>query len=357
MATLMHKMALSFNDVLLQPQYSDIESRLDTDLTTRLTNNISIKHPICSTNMDNVTDIEMMRTMAKSGSAGFLHRFNYYGNTLQTMRTLHGTISPLVVSVGVKEEDYELLGLLTEEHETRPDVILIDIAHGHSKRVIEMVKYIVENYSIDVIAGNVATKEAAMQLCDAGVNAIRVGIGGSMVCTTRTITGSGMPTLQSIIDCYEVTKKYNVPIIADGGFKNSGDIVKALAFGAESVSLGSLLAATSDSPGEIIRERVASYIGSVPQPMITTVEKKKFYGMASKDAQNMHNNGLKEGTAPEGRTILLPYQGETIDVLNELLGGIRSGLTYSGARNIQELRENAIYSILGAGGIAESKMI
>jgi len=292
--------------------------------------------------MDTVTEFRMMKTMYESGSAGFLHRFLEHQEIIDIIKQAYAeNFNPIVVSVGVKPQDYTLVDKLLEGDKS-PHVILIDIAHGDSEAVDNMIKYIKHNSDIDVIAGNVATAEAAERMCKLKVNAIRVGIGGSTVCTTRIVTGHGMPTLQSIIDCYEVTKKYDIPIIADGGFKTSGDIVKALAFGAESVSLGTLLAATSDSPGVKINDGGE--------------QKKKMYGMASKEAQTIHRNGLKNGTAPEGISITLPYKGDTIDTVNELLGGIRSGLTYSGATSILEMREKAEYVFLSTGGINESKL-
>jgi IMP dehydrogenase len=344
MANLVNKFALSFNDVLLVPQQNELLSRLDTDLTTRITNHITLQHPICSTNMSTVTEFQMMKTMYDSGSCGFLHRFLPMLNICEIIDKCAAIdMFPIVVSVGVKENDYKIIDyILTEDK--KPHVFLVDIAHGDSTSALKMIQYLKSNSDIDVIAGNIATKEAALRMCHAGVNGIRVGIGGSSVCTTRNITGHGVPTLQSIIDCAEIKNHgYDIPIIADGGFKSSGDIVKALAFGAECVSLGTLLAPTSDSPGEIINEM--------------GVEKKKVYGMASKEAQENHKNGLKNGTAAEGISVMLPYQGETKQVVSTLLGGIRSGLTYSGAADIKSLQDNAEYVILGTGGMIESKLL
>lgn len=353
MPSLRHKNALSFNDVLLVPQYSSLKSRLDTDLSTRLTNNIDIKHPICSTNMSTVTELKMMRTMHASGSAGFLHRFMDADVICQTIKEAKKlNLSPIVISIGVKKEDYEFVDRCLNDASIIPDVFLIDIAHGDSLYVLQMAKYIKSKCKVDVIAGNIATAEAALRLCDAGVNAVRVGIGGSSVCTTRTVTGSGMPTLQSIIDCYRAIDEngYNIPIIADGGIKNSGDIIKALAFGAESVSLGTLLAPTSDSPGNLIDVQVQGSNYQVIQ------QKKKIFGMASKEAADLLRDGLKPGTAAEGQSLFLDYAGNTVDVIDALLGGIRSGLTYSGVGDLQRLRENAEYIILAPGAMSESKL-
>ena len=359
MPTLVHKNALSWSDILLVPQYSDIKSRLDTDLTTRLTKNISLAMPICSTNMMTVTEFEMMTVMNKMGGCGFHHRFLPIGRIEVAMiKARDAGISPRVISVGVKEQDRNVLRTLQED-DLLPDAVLIDIAHGDTISVVEMIQF-VKGFGVDVIAGNIATRSAAQRLCAAGADAIRCGIGGGSVCSTRTVTGHGVPTLQSVIDCYEVAKDYDVPIIADGGFKTSGDIVKALAFGADTVSLGGLLGATSASPGDVYLQ--SSY-GYEPIPSKAHVEEipihnlfKKMFGMASKEAQELRGDGLKAGTAAEGISHYIQYLGDTEDIVSELIGGIRSGLTYSGARNIAELRTNSEYIILQPGGIRESKM-
>jgi IMP dehydrogenase len=343
---LVNKYALSFNDILLVPQFNEIKSRLDTDLSTRLTNNINIKHPICSTNMSTITEFEMMKTLYQTGSAGFLHRFMPPQDILNTIKKCKAEkIYPIVISVGVKEEDKELVEKCLSAENTTPDVFLIDIAHGHSSSVIEMIKFIKSACNIDIIAGNICTREAAKQLASLEINGIRCGVGGSKVCQTRNVTGSGMPTLQSIIDCKEGLDQIgsDIPIIADGGFKFPGDLTKGLACGCESFSLGTLLSATSDTPGDIICTENGNY--------------KRFSGMASKQVQELHRSGLKKGTAPEGISIMEPYKGETIDVLEELLGAIRSGLTYSGAKNLEQLRDFAEYVILSPGSMLESKFI
>lgn len=333
---LRHKLALSFNDVLLVPQYNEIESRSATDIETRLTNNINISHPICSTNMSTVTEFDMMKTMFKSGSAGFLHRFISREKVFDIVdKCAQEKIYPIVVSVGVKNEDYQLIDLLMSRT-NKPDILLVDVAHGDSFYTIDVLKYIKKNYSVDVIVGNIATGEAAIRAADNGANAVRVGIGGGSCCTTRLVTGFGIPTLQSIIDCSEAINKHNfdIPIIADGGIRNSGDCIKSIAFGASTVSLGALLAATSDAPGELVNN------------------KKKMYGMSSK-----YTGKVPKYAAAEGIINLLDYKGETIDVVSELLGGLRSGLTYCGCENFEQLRENAEYIILSSGSMIESKLV
>ena len=359
MPRLIHRSAMSWNDILLVPQYSDIRSRLDTDLRTRLTKTIYLDHPICSTNMMTVTDFQMMQIMHKTGGCGFPHRFMPKANLLSLTRSARDCyISPLVISIGVKDEDRDYINSLDDKD--CPDVFLIDVAHGDCISVVEMIKYVKDRSFAQVIAGNIATREGAERLCEAGADALRVGVGGGSVCSTRTVTGHGMPTLQSVIDCHDVAQHYDIPIIADGGFRTSGDIVKALAFGADTVSLGGLLGATSASPGGIFRKEPDGSYSNVPWDSRNSQSLdglyKRMFGMASKEAQEIRGDGLKAGTAAEGISHYVQYLGETETIVQELLGGIRSGLTYSGSTNIAELRRKAQYIILQSGGIQESKM-
>jgi len=354
MANLYNHKALSFNDILLVPQYSDVESRLKTDVSTYLTPNIKLDIPIISTNMSTVTEENMLEAMYKTGSLGFLHRFMHPDKMVATLMDFRVKYpnSIIVPSVGTKDEDCELVDKLMNasygfpDVQLKPDAILIDIAHGHSNSVKKMIKYIKDHYDIEVIAGNVATGSGALYLADAGADAIRCGIGGGSVCSTRTQTGFGVPTLTSIIEAKEsLTNRgfNNVKIIGDGGFTTSGDIVKALAFGADTITLGGMLCGTSASPGDVFESDGKHY--------------KIMYGMSSKTAQEHLRGGMKKGIAAEGVDKQVLYKGNTEDVVEEIVGGIRSGLTYSGARTITELRDNSEYIILTPGSMKESKLL
>ena len=321
-------MSIAFDDVLLVPQHSDIYSRLGVDINTSLTRNIKISHPVVSTNMSTVTEYDMAEFMGKSGSAGFLHRFDPKNMIICAKRLKDNNILS-IPSVGAKDEDKKLVDQLAGF----ADAILIDIAHGDSLMVVNMVKYIKQNYpSVDVIAGNIATSEGFRRLADAGADSLRIGISGGAVCSTKFVTGSGLSTLQSIIDCQKSREEYKIPLIADGGFKTPGCCIKALAFGADVICLGNMLASTSKTPGDVLHLENGDY--------------KEYFGMSSSKAQEKYRSGLKRGTAAEGIDKLIPYKGETSTILETILGGIRSGLTYSGARNIQELYENSEYYIL-----------
>lgn len=344
MATLVNKHALSFHDILLVPQYSEVESRLDTDLTTKITRNLSIQHPICSTNMSTVTSSGMLSAMANSGSVGLLHRFmsnHAIIHKCQTFREQHPN-GILIPSIGVKTADYAAVDELLDKAD--PDALLIDIAHGDAAHAYKMLAYIKQNYAaVDVIFGNLATGAGAKRAVDAGADAVRMGIGGGSCCTTRTQTGHGVATLQSIADAYEVCAPYGIPVLGDGGFTTPGDIVKALAFGASAVTLGRMLAGTSAAPGEVFDVKGEKY--------------KIMYGMSSSMAQDLHKGGMKQGIAAEGRAIHIAYQGHTEDVVADIVAALRSGLTYSGARTLPELRERAEYVIISAGGMRESKIL
>ena len=341
--------ALAFSDIILIPSYNTIQSRLETNLETRLTRNYKIGFPVVSTNMVSVTGEKMCLEMARLGSVGILNRFQGVDNkndvasrieyTNNVLDKMEGSIT--AISVGVKDEDY----LLLKKLDILPCVIMIDIAHSDSSYVFEMLKYIKEKMpkSVDVIVGNVCTPEATKRFCKAGADAIRVSVGGGGACSTRTKTGFGRSTLQSIIDCSHVAKKYNIPVIGDGGFRWSGCVAKGLAGGMESCTLGTMLAGSSESDGEWVEESGKRY--------------KRFMGSASKEFQEEYRDGLKPGTTAEGVLKLIPYAGTTEEVINDITGGIRSAMTYTGAKTIQEFQKKVRFETLSLGSIFESKYL
>ena len=227
------------------------------------------------------------------------------------------------------------------------DVIAIDTAHGHSKRVLETVEFVKSTYpNLEVIAGNVATAEGALDLIKAGADAVKVGVGPGSICTTRIVAGVGVPQLTAIRWAYEVAKEYGVPIIADGGIKYSGDIVKALAMGASSVMLGNLLAGTEEAPGETVYYQGRAY--------------KVYRGMGSLGAMMSRRSADRYGQekmekfVPEGIEGRVPYRGRLSDVIYQLVGGLRSGMGYVGAKNLEELRQRAKFVRITWAGYKES---
>lgn len=326
---------LTFDDVLLVPSKSEVRSRLDPDLSTPLTKSILLTKPFLSANMDTVTESEMAIGMSKLGAIGILHRFmSISDQRVQIQKMKEGGVQVLAASIGVNQDAMERAQALVEEG---VQLLTIDIAHGHSVLMMETLQKLKQTFpDVQVIAGNVATPEACLDLIEAGADAIKVGIGPGSMCTTRVITGCGVPQLTAISLCAEAASASGVPIIADGGIKSSGDVVKALAAGAHSVMLGSLLSGTLETPGPIRHG------------------KKEYRGMASKAAQVSWRGGIPEGMAAEGESTYVAIKGHVHDVIHELSGGLRSGMSYLNATNLVELRKNARFMEMSSMGFMES---
>ncbi len=461
------KTALTYDDVLLVPQKSELKSRKDTDVSTKLTKNIKINIPIVPANMDTVTESQMAIAMANFGSLGIIHRFcsiEYQVKEVKKVKRKQNvvidnpfTISPQATlkdirekikehncqSFLVSENGQDLLGIITSRDmdfvtdentkvadmmtpkeklitapvgidiekakeilnqnkieklpvvdnafrirglitatdiirnynnghaskdakgrllvgaavgagddfmervkalvEAEVDILVVDIAHGHSINAMEAIKTIKTQYpSIEVIGGNVATAKGAQDLILAGADAIKVGIGPGSICTTRITTGFGVPQLSAILNCSPVCKKYNIPLIADGGVKQPGDLVKALAAGADSVMMGGQFSGCEETPGQVLSYRGQQY--------------KISRGMASLTAALSRPNAKEkiEDVTPEGVEARVPFKGPVKNVINLYIGGLRSGLSYANARNIQELQNNAQFIRITAAGMTES---
>ena len=467
------KEGLTFDDVLLVPKFSDITSRSQTNLTTKLSRNISLNIPLISANMDSVTESEMAVAMAREGGLGIIHRFlsieeetnevlkvkrsgsvmienPYYIGTEQTIKhaieymkekgvsgllvtdsesKLAGILthrdvmfesesSHLVKDVMTKDvvtakpgisldeakeilrknrieklplidESKSIKGLITTKDITnienypaaskdkkgRPlvgaavgvkgdfmerteslldsgaDVIVVDIAHGHSENAVNTVRHIKKAFpDCELIAGNVATAAGAEDLIKAGVDAVKVGVGSGSICITRVVTGSGVPQLTAVLDCAEIGKKHDIPIISDGGVRTSGDVTKALAAGASCVMVGSILGGTDESPGSFISKngkRFKIYRGMA-----------SFYaslGRKSKENDKVSIEDDLNDYVAEGVDAMVPYKGSVTDILKQLTGGIRSGLSYCGAHTIPEMQKNAEFIKMSGAGFAESQ--
>ena len=466
------KEGLTFDDVLLVPKYSDITSRSQTDLSTKLSRNISINIPFLSANMDTVTESLMAMAMARAGGIGIIHRFlpiqeqadevlkvkrsgsvmieNPYSispdksiqdaldyaenkdisgllvvdsNTkligIITERDLlfanrndhiHDVMTKDVVTAkpGVTlDEAKEILhkhrieklpivddsgiikGLITSKDITnnadypnaskdkkgRPlvgaavgvkgdflerseslleagaDVLVVDIAHGHSENALSTVRNIKKAFpDCELIAGNVATAQGTEDLIKAGVDAVKVGVGSGSICITRVITGSGVPQLTAVLDCAKIGKDHGIPIISDGGTRTSGDATKGLAAGASSVMIGSMLGGTDESPGTVLTKngkRFKVYRG-MASLAASIGRKSKLTGSISLD------DDLNDYVA-EGVEAMVPYKGTVIDILKQLTGGVRSGLSYCGARTILQMQNNAEFIKMSRAGFAESQ--
>ena len=464
-------MALTYDDVLLVPQYSDVDSRRTLSTKSWLTKNIVLQMPIVSANMDVVTESEMAITMAREGGIGIIHRFlsiaeqarqiqrvkkaeSFVVDDPITMTESHtvGDVKRVVDETGtggilIVDENKKLIGivstrdLLFETDMSRPvtaimsknvhsaspgtslkeaetllheyrveklplvdkdgrvvglvtlkdimkitqypaatkdargrlavgaavgvrekemrrveavlaagaDCIVVDIAHGDSHLEIEMIKNIYKHFpNAGIIGGNVATMDGTKRLIEAGVDAVKVGVGPGSICITRNVAGSGVPQLTAVIECAEAARQYGIPIIADGGIRQPGDLAKAIAAGAQTAMIGSLLAGTDESPGLMMTRKGHRYKAS--------------RGMASREANidrkqregdDVTQEEIDEYVA-EGVEAAVPYRGRAREVLNQLVGGLQSGMSYSGAHSIEEFQQKAIFVRMTGAGLKES---
>jgi IMP dehydrogenase len=330
---------LTFDDVLLMPRHSEMSSRRSPQLESKVTRNFSLKTPIISSNMDTITESEMAIKMAQLGGLGILHRFMTPEEQVRQVKLMVEKIKPLglpvAASIGVKEEGMRRADMLVD---AGVDILTIDIAHGDSVMMFETLEYVKKKFpKIDVIAGNTASQEGVRGLIEHGADAVKVGIGPGSMCTTRIITGCGVPQLTAVAMCVLEAQKHQVPVIADGGIKTSGDMVKAFAAGAQTVMLGSMLSGCLETPGEIEGGR------------------KRYRGMASKDAQVSWRGELPQGMAAEGEARWVASKGPVENLIHELCGGIRSGMTYLNANTINEIYQNARFMEMTSSGMMESK--
>jgi len=335
--------ALTFDDVIIQPGYSDISSRHngEIDTSTLLCKDIEMGIPIVSANMDTITGGEMASAMSLLGGIGIIHRFSIFARQEQELKKV--APSRCVFSIGVGKEGQSRCRYLVEyEGGANPKAVCIDIAHGHCAAMFDQIRWVKRTYpGLKIIAGNVATARGALDLVEAGADAIKVGVGPGSLCSTRTVTGCGVPQFTAIKSISEnlAHKNLTTPIIADGGVRNSGDIVKCLAIGASSVMLGSLLAGCNEAPGEPF---------SIPGD---DKKYKRYAGMASEEAQ-MNWKGYI--STVEGESTFVPAIGPVKDVIDRLMRGVRSGMSYVGARTIKELQEKAVFIRQTSAGYIES---
>lgn len=338
-------LALTFDDVLLIPQKSEVLPR-DVNLRTQLTKKLYLEIPLLSSPMDTVTEADMAIAMGKEGGLGILHKNMDEAQQVEEVKKVKqaGFLAGAAISVG--EKAMRRAEALVA---ARVDVLVVDSAHGHSKGVLDMVTYIKKTYpEVQVIGGNVATPEATKDLIKAGADAVKVGIGPGSICTTRIVAGIGVPQLTAILMCAKEAKKAGVPIIADGGIRYSGDIVKALAAGASAVMMGGALAGTDEAPGEVVE--------------VNGAKMKVYRGMGSLEAMERGSKDryLQESVTeakklvPEGIVGKTKYKGPVDTVVYQLVGGLRAGLGYCGADTIEELHKRAKFVRITNAGIRES---
>lgn len=296
---------LSYDDVLLVPKLGKLARRAAANTTTYVTNDYKIPRPFLSAPMDSVTEVDMAVAMWDNGGRGVIHRFCSQFKQVDLYSEVVSRKADAFCALGL-HDGIERAQRLAE---VGCEVFVLDVAHAHTQVVLDWLKdwHSVKPNNAKIIVGNIATAEAAVDLEEAGADGLKVGIGPGAACTTRMVTGFGVPQLTAIMDVYEAT---SLPIIADGGIKNSGDVAKAIAAGANSVMLGSLLAGADESP--------------LPG---------HYWGMASKKINGHH--------APEGVEGTVPLTGPVEVTISNLTWGLRSAISYAGAQNLAEFRENA----------------
>jgi len=335
---------ITFDDVLLVPRKSSVESRNDIDLSAHLTPNIILKTPIVSSNMDTVTESTMAKEMARLGGIGIIHRFLDIEHEANEVALVKKEKLLVGAAIGIKEGYLERTAALIK---AGADVIVIDIAHGHSSFLIKVLQTLREKYpKFEFIAGNVATAEATEELIANGASAIKVGIGPGALCSTRIIAGAGVPQVTAIMDCASVALKHHIPLIADGGIRYSGDIVKALAAGASTVMIGSMIAGCEESPALVVEKDNQKFkITRGMASLAANRDRKEKDGKVRMDLR---------AYAAEGVEALVPYRGAVKEVIEKLAGGTKSGFSYSGSTTLEELWKKAEFVQISNSALIES---
>jgi len=327
----------SYDDIFLIPQYSEARSRSSINTSVWL-GDFNLRVPIMSANMDTITGSEMAIAMRKAGGVGSLHRFmSIEDNVKEYERVLLGG-TECFVSVGVNDASRERIDAL---HQAGARHFIIDIAHGHSLAMKEMITFIKTNYQDTfIVAGNVATGQAVKDLAEWGASCVKAGIAVGSCCSTNIVTGHGVPQFSAVLECAAAADECNTAIIADGGIKNSGDIMKALVAGADMVMVGSLLSGTDETPGAFIETSK----GKV----------KEFRGMASSAAmESKPDKNNKYTPAAEGVKALVNAKGTAIDVITDLAKGLKSGMSYCNAQSPQEIAIKARWGVRTMAGLHE----
>lgn len=339
------KDSLTFDDVTLIPQYSSV---LPTETITncKLSKNLNLQIPLLSSAMDTVTESKMAIAISKSGGIGVIHRNLSIEKQVVEVQKVKRSNCLVGAAIGVSSRDLERAEELSR---IKTDLIVIDTAHGHTKKVLTMIKKIKKKLKNSILcAGNIATGKAAKFLADNGVDIVKVGIGPGSICTTRLVAGIGVPQLSAVIDVKKALKKYNTKIISDGGIKFSGDLAKAIAAGADAIMIGSLFSATMESPGKIIRYKGKLY--------------KNFRGMGSVGAMNAgsadryyqkKNKNIKK-YVPEGVEGMVKFKGSVKEIIYNLVGGLKSSMGYMGAKTIKDLQKKGQFLKISKAGFYES---
>jgi IMP dehydrogenase len=356
---------LTYDDVLLLPAYSDF-SRSDISLTTKLSRTIELTAPFVSAPMDTVTESALAIALASMGGFGIIHRNLTVDDEASEVKKVVEKGFKVGAAIGASsgfEERAEKL-VAAGVH-----LICVDSAHGHSKPIIDTVKWLKTHYpTLQVMAGSIATYDGAQALIDAGADSLRVGMGPGAICTTRIVSGMGVPQLTALAETIRAAKPAGVPVVADGGIKYSGDMVKALAIGASTVMMGRIFASCEESPGEkvtLTTEHVPARFKDILKEKQDTYVFKSYRGMGSvgamekgaaiKSEDEFHGKNYKDRVmVAEGVEGLVPVSGTVKDILDQAIGGIKSGMYYVGCKSIKELWENAKFIQITQASLTES---
>ncbi len=340
------KEALTYDDVLLAPKYSEILPS-ETKIETKLSNNLSLKIPIISSAMDTVTEANMAIEVAKLGGIGVIHRNLDIKKQILEIGKVKSKNLKVGAAVGAGPHEIKRAEALLKE---KIDLIVVDTAHGHTKKVAEIVKKIkrLKSKKTTLCAGNVATIEAAKFLSKLGVDIIKVGIGPGSICTTRLVAGIGVPQLSAILAAKKGIGKKKIRLIADGGIKFSGDISKALAAGADAVMIGSLFAGSNESPGKLIKKNGKYFKSFRGMGSIGAMNK----GSADRYFQKKQKDLSKY--VPEGVEGLVKYKGPVEKIIYQLIGGLKSSMGYLGSKNIKDLKNKPKFVKITKAGFYES---
>ena len=339
------KDSLTFDDVTLVPQYSSILP-VDTITNSELSKNLNLKVPLLSSAMDTVTESKMAIAISKSGGIGVIHKNLSIEKQVREVQKVKNSKCLVGAAIGVNDQDIERAEELSK---AKTDLIVIDTAHGHTKKVLTMIIKIRKKLKNSTLCvGNIATGKAAKFLADNGVDIVKVGIGPGSICTTRLVAGIGVPQLSAVMDVKKALKKYKTKIISDGGIKFSGDLAKAVAAGADAIMIGSLFSGTMESPGKIIRYRGKLY--------------KNFRGMGSVGAMNAgsadryYQKKTKDISkyVPEGVEGMVKFKGSVKEIIFNLVGGLKSSMGYMGAKTIRDLQKKGHFLKISKAGFYES---
>ena len=339
------KESLTFDDVLLLPKYSKVLPT-NTNISSKLTKNIFLKVPFLSSAMDTVTESRMASAIAQEGGIGIIHRnLNIKSQTKELVKVKKKKLN-VGAAIGTNIEDLERAKSLIDNG---CDLIVIDTAHGHSKKVLATLTKLKKiNFKVPICVGNIATGEAAKKLYNSGADIIKVGIGPGSICTTRMVAGIGVPQISAIMDVKKELKNKNIKIISDGGIKFSGDIAKALAAGADAIMMGSIFAGTQESPGKKFKLKGKIYkiyrgMGSIG-------------AMSSGSANRYFQKNFKDKSkfVPEGVEGRVEFKGKVSEIIYQLKGGLRSSMGYIGAKNLNQISKNAKFIKITKAGFYES---